>query len=223
LHDPLRVENVPTGRHPVHASLIRYPEGGERVAKVAIRLRPGEGGDRRTLGSIGVDSATVVALDEATFRAYWKEIGPERVGRTGPLKEPRRVAKLVGDRFGLRWRQIDSFFMEFVEPISEELESRITEYLKTVPEYADYPFMYFRVETGSSRDRVSDALRERRWDQLVLDAGTGAQLFAVSSGFGDGKYEVEGLFGDGELRAVEIEFIGPAQDKVLEAFPFLRY
>jgi len=62
LYGPIRIENIPTGRHPVHATLIRYPEGGQRVAKVAIRFRPGDVGDRRALGSIGVDSAMVASM-----------------------------------------------------------------------------------------------------------------------------------------------------------------
>ena len=219
----VRVEDIPTGRHTLHARLIHYPEGSVRVAKIAIRFRPGNADERRALGSIGVDSAMVVALDEATFQAHWQEVGPERIGRSGPPSEHRRVAKLIGDKFGLTWREIDFWHTEFVEPISEELESRITDFLKTFPEYAKYPFMHFGVKTWNSLDRVFEAMRDRLWSQLVLDPASGAYLFVVSSGFGDGEYSVEGLYGGGELRAVEVEFIGPAQDKILEAFPFLRY
>lgn len=223
LYAPVRIEGVPIGKHPIHASLIRYPEGGERVAKIAVRFRPGEALDRRSIGSIGVDSAIVVVLDEATFQAHWKEIGPERVGRTGTPNSHRRVAQLIGDKFGLRWREVDFLQSEFREPISEELEARITDFLKTFPEFADYPFMYFRVETSNSLDRVFEAMRKRSWCQLVLDAGSESDLFAVSSGFGDGRYDVQVLYGGGELHAVEVEFIGPAQDKILEAFPVLRH
>jgi hypothetical protein len=34
---------------------------------------------------------------------------------------------------------------------------------------------------------------------------------------------VVGLYRSGELVGAEVEFIGPAQDEILEAFPILRY
>jgi hypothetical protein len=223
IYDPVKVEGVPTGRHRVQASLIRFPEGGKRVAKIAIRFRPGDADERRILGSIGVNSATVVALDEATFQSHWKEVGAARIGRTGTPKDHRRVAKLIGDQFGLEWRKVDFLHSEFVAPISEEMESRIMAFLQTFPQYATYPFMFFRIETRNSMDRVSEAMRGRRWSEVVLDEDSAAHLMAVSSGFGDGRYEVEGLYNAGKLLAVEVEFIGPAQDRILEAFPILRY
>jgi hypothetical protein len=36
MYDPVKIEDVPSGRHSVHATIIRYPEGGERIAKIAI-------------------------------------------------------------------------------------------------------------------------------------------------------------------------------------------
>lgn len=219
---PVRAEGIPTGEHSVHARLIRYVEGGERIAKIAIRFRPGEARERLRLGSIAVDSAMVVAVDEQTFHSHWKEVGVERIGRTG-IFDHRKVAKLIGDEFGLKWREIDSARAEFTEPISEELEKRITDFLKTSPKYADYPFMYFQIATCNSADRVFEGIRDRSWCELVLDSDSGASLLAVTSGFGDGEYEVEGLYDGGELLALEVEFIGPAQDRILEAFPMLRY
>ncbi len=223
IYDPVKVEGVPTGQHPLHSSIIPFPEGGERVAKIAFRFRPGDADEWRILGSISVNSATVVALDEATFQSHWKEVGPERIGRTGTPKDHRRIAKLIGDKFGLEWRKVDFLHSEFVAPISEEMESQIMAFLQTFPEYSTYPFMFFRIETRNSRDRVFEAMRERKWSEVILDEESGAHLVAVSSGFGDGRYEVEGLYNAGELLAVEIEFIGPAQDRILEAFPILRY
>lgn len=48
-------------------------------------------------------------------------------------------------------------------------------------------------------------------------------MFAVKTGYGDGEYHVDGLYDGDELRAVEVEFIGPQRDEILEAFPILRY
>jgi hypothetical protein len=223
LYDPVRIEGVPPGQVPAVAEVIRYPEGGRRVAKVGLHFRPGEAESCQTLGRLSVDSGMAVALDARTYETCWKEVGPARVGRTGTPKEHRRVASLIGEKFGLRRREVSPLESEFLEPVSEELEGRITDYLRTFPEYADFPFMYFRVDTRKSFELVQECLGERLWGDITLDEGTGEGLLAFSSGFGDGSYPVEGLYRSGELVGAEVQFIGPAQEKVLEAFPVLRF
>jgi hypothetical protein len=216
--DGLRITGIPSQRVPVVAQLIRYPEGGQRVAKIGLRFRPGQVESRQTLGAIGVDSAKVVLLDARTYDQCWEDVGPERLGRT----MDRQVAKRIETKFGLKSRRSAPYW-EFVESISAELEARITAYLKTFPEYAQHTFIYFRIETKNTCTRISEALRERLWAEMMLDENSGANLLAVSSGFGDGQYSIEGLYGSGELLGAEVEFIGPAQDAILEAFPILRY
>lgn len=222
----LRVEGVPEGRHPVWAMLIEYPEGGTRVARIGLAFSPGapeETNEQRKLGTIGVDSGSVIAVDEQTLKECWKDVGPERIGLTGTPQHHRKVARLIEKEFGLRWREVNFLQSQFLEPISEELEERITAYLQTFPEYAEFTFMYFRVQTKNTFERVMDAMDDRLWNEVVLDEESGRSLLVISSGFGDGCYDAVGLFRGEELVAVEVEFIGPAQDKVLEAFPMLRY
>src|SRR5262245_65666372 len=74
----VRIEGVPEGRFPVLAQLIRYPQGGVRIAKIGLAFRPGTPESREQLGTIGVDSASVVAVDAGVFERHWKQIGPER-------------------------------------------------------------------------------------------------------------------------------------------------
>jgi hypothetical protein len=112
----------------------------------------------------------------------------------------------------------------FVDPIPEELERQITEYLETFPEYAGYTVLYFRVETNNTFDRLMEAMSEVSCCELVLneDGDQNEGLIAFTSGFGDGSYDLVGVYGADFLLAVEITFIGSEQDRILEGFPFLR-
>jgi hypothetical protein len=222
MYDPVRIKNVPSSRFAIQAQLIQYPEGGVRIAKVHLGFRPEPPDSRKILGMVGVDSATIVLVDADDKKRHWKDVGPERVGCI-PLPGQGKVARLIEKRFGLRSRKVSPVASEFDEPISEELEARITEYLQTFPKYAEFPFMYFYVKTMNTRDRIAEAMRDRLWTEVVLDEPSGASLLALSSGFGDGSYPVEGHYRSGELVGAGIELIGPAQDRVLEAFPLLRY
>jgi hypothetical protein len=221
--DPVRIEAVSRGRFPGHAQFIHYPEGGQRIAKVGLAFRGGTPESRQVLGSVGVDTATVFAVDAGVYEQFWQEVGPERIGRTRTPTDHRAVARLIEQEFGLKSRQVDFLASEFEEPISEELEERILAYLQTFPEYAEFTWVYFHVQTMNTFERILEAMRDRFWTEVVLDVVGGASLLAFSSGFGDGTYPVEGLYRSGELVGVEVEFIGPAQDKVLEAFPMLRF
>jgi hypothetical protein len=223
MDDPVRIQGVPPGRWPFWGLIVRYPEGGERLAKIGLQLRPGIAQERRPLGNIPVDSAVVVAVDEQTYQTGWREVGPARVGCLCSPAHNEQVARLIGRKFGLKSHGVNGVRSEFDEPISEEMEERIIAYLQTFPFYAEHTFLYFHVETNNTFYLVQESINDRLWGEVVLDTDSGFNLLAFSSGFGDGSYSVEGLYNSEELRRVEIAFIDAAQDKVLEAFPLLRY
>ncbi len=222
LFDPLRIQMLPPGPFPVVAEIIEYPEGGRRIARLEIRFRPGAKDTSRVLRELAIDSAMVVLIDERDYEDDWREVGPERIGRTSTPKHHERVAELIGRRFNLLWRHVDLFHSVFEEPISEELEARIVEYVRSFKEYSDSWYLYFQITTRDTVDRIHEAMRDRYWNEVVLDEETGANLLAVKTGFGDGSYPVVGHHAAGELIGIEVEFIGPAQDRLLEAFPLLR-
>jgi hypothetical protein len=221
-YEPVQIEGIPPGRVPVEADIIQYPEGGRHIKEIAIRFRPGQVESRRVLGQVGVDSASVVLLDAATYQQFWQEVGPERIGLTSTPDHHRRVAELIRKKFGLKFRELSIIHSQFLDPISEEMETRIVAFLKTFPEYEKHTFMYFRIESGDTFQTLQRAMAHAPWCEMVLDEASGANLVAVTSGFGDGSYLVEGLHGSQDLLGVEIEFIGATQDKVLESFPHLR-
>jgi hypothetical protein len=224
--DPHFLPDIPIGDHPVFVQMIRYPEGGRRVAKLGIRFREGQPIERKQLDELGIDSAKCVFLDYGDFKKYWDFEGPVRFGRTTILDGKSHVAELLADQFDLTWRAApDGYSLECTEPISVELEEQINAYLKTVPGFSPYPFFYFRVVTMTTSDRVAEAMliEDGPWVELRLDEAGTARLYAIKTGFGDGLYNVEGLFDNEGIIAIEIEFIGPEQEKLLEAFPVLRY
>jgi hypothetical protein len=220
---PVRIQGVPPGRCPVWGLVVRYPEGGERLAKIGLQLRPGIAQEQLPLGAIAVDSAVVVAVDEQTYQSGWREVGPARVGCLCSPAHNEQVARLIGRKFGLKSHEVNVLRSELDEPISEEMEERIIAYLQTFPFYAEHTFLYFHVETHNTFHLVQESINDRLWGEIVLDAGSGFNLLAFSSGFGDGSYTAEGFYHANQLCRVEIEFIGAGQDDLLKVSPLLRY
>jgi hypothetical protein len=220
--DLLWLENVPIGDHAVTATTLSYPNGVRRIAGIEMSFQDNVTGTPKELGEFGVDSASVVVLDLKTQEDHWKEVGDVRIGMIG-TPEHLVIAKLLRSRFGLESEPISSFQSRVRNPVSTELETEILAYLKTIPEYAQYPFMYFRVDTNNTLDQVTEQLGlEWCMGELVLDEPSQANVLAFSSGFGDGTYDVIGIHHNGQLAKASVEFIGPEQEKVLEAFPILR-
>jgi len=219
----IQVTNVPAGDHPVVAQVISYAEGGKRLAGIKLAFTTEVGGVPHKIGEVDVESASVAVLDNEACEQFWQEQGNARLGIIAS-PEHRHIAKLLNKRFQLESRPVNAIRSELVEPVSEELEAEIVAYRKTFPNYAAFPFMFFRIETRNTRELLRDALAAHGlYCQMVLDRATRANVFLFQSGFGDGTYPVLGRQIHERLGDVAVEFIGPAQDKILEAFPLLRY
>jgi hypothetical protein len=219
------IEGVPHGQFDLQAQMIRYAEGGQRIARISLFFNSQQPDSRRCLMEVGVDTAMVVVADEQVVTQHWKEVGPKRIGRV-TLPGQDHLAQQIARQFGLTPRLVDGHFWEFEEPITEDLERMIYAYLRTVPECTGFSCqeaLYFGIRTGNTLERLCEAMREQGWCEFVLDEVSGASVLAVRSGFGDGTYAMAGLYRSGQLIGLEVEFIGPAQDKLLAAFPMLRY
>jgi len=222
LPDGVELKDVPLGDHPVVAHLITYPEGGRRVAGVNLKFTSEGGGTLHKIGEVPVDSAKVAVLDASTFEQFWELEGAARLGVIA-TPQHRHIAGLLKKRFQLESRDVNAFRSELVEPVSEELEAEIVAYLETFPDYAACSFMFFRVESRNTCEQLETALSSHVICEMVLDEPTGANLLAFQSGLGDGTYPVFLRQSQGQSGEVVVEFIGPDQEKVLEAFPLLRY
>ncbi len=216
------IDGIPPGSYPVQALTIRYPAGFSRVAKVGIRFQPGDTESQRKIGGVGVDSGMVVAIDAKVYKSCWKEVGPGRIGVSSGKDFP-KVTKLIEQRFGVKWEPRSICSAKSIQPISEQLEAEITAYLQTFPEYSEYTFIYFSIDTENSNDRVAASLHDCAWNELELDSDGDAALLAISAGYGDGCYDLYGIFQGDKLLGMECEFIGAEMDEALQDAPSLRY
>jgi hypothetical protein len=81
-------------------------------------------------------------------------------------------------------------------------------WMKTFPDYREFPMIYFRVETNGTADRIVDSFGSTNlWSNLVLDNATGANVLTFSAGYGDGCYDVTAHRCEGKLAGFSIEFI----------------
>ena len=115
------------------------------------------------------------------------------------------MLKTLRRRFKITTNKINAVRAEVVGPVSEELEKDIEDYLKSVPEYAAFPFIHFRVQTNNSFDRVN--FMNRSWGFLPVGNDAAPLMFACDTGRGDGCYDVICGFSQGLPRQISVSFI----------------
>lgn len=222
ISDMTRIDGIPSGEHSVHALSVRYPAGFSRLAKIGIRFQPGITDSQRKIGGFDVESGMAVVADCDVIQQHWAEVGPARIGISCG-KDSRRVAKLIEKQFGVKWVPRSITSMKSVQPISEQLEEQITAYLQTFPEFEKYTFIYFSIHTENSYDRVAASLQNGAWNEVELDPISHAALLVMSTGYGDGQYDLFGIFQGNKLLGIECEFFGVEMDEALIGAPALCY
>ena len=205
----LEVQNIEASEAGVWVKLWNYSTGAQMVAGLILRFgEEGTVGSRRKIGEVGIDSAKIVLADKADIEEHWAEVGPARIGVISTAPDD-TVLRLLQQRFKLKTIQVNEVRAEIVGPVSQSLEKEIQDYLKSKPEYADYLFLYFRLETSNSFDRTLDV---GTLDLIPVGNTSEPLMFVCNTGRGDGLYDVYGEF-DGDVpRAVSIDFIDEAQE-----------
>jgi len=112
---------------------------------------------------------------------------------------------LLVRQFGLRIGKRNVSSVEVVEPVSEALESNIETYLRTFPEYADFPFLHFHVQTNDSFDRVNYLKDPFAFVQIGNDPNP--LMFVCETGDGDGTYDVVAEYDRDRVAALSVTFI----------------
>ncbi len=184
----VQIENIRSRRVTLSVEIWEYPDGGVLNRRLDFEFEPGRDPNvRRTVGTIGVDSAAIVVGDRHELQAHWLEVGPERIGVVSTARN-HRVANLLKKRFRLKLRQVAAYKAEIVGPVSEELEAEITAYLETFPEYADNSFVYFRVDTIDTCQRAQRAAHPGGF--IPIGSQPEPRMLVCQTGRGDGQYEV---------------------------------
>jgi hypothetical protein len=201
---PLAVEHVPVGKSPVTADVIYDPRGSPRVAKVLFQFGGLDDSPLKEIGHIPVDSAKMVAIDRQAYETCWQKTGPDRIGVI-PTPGNKAVVALLKKHFNLDCVQINAVRAEVIQPVPLDVEERINELLRSIPEYAQFSFMHFYVQTNDTFDKVN--WMPDPWGTIVLDGQSDTSLLAFNTGYGDGTYRVFGRFNNGVAAGLEIMFI----------------
>ena len=196
----LEVPNIVANEVVISASLWQYPSGLATVTALRVSLGgPTSGGSRRKIGEVGIDSAKLVVADKADIEEHWTEVGKDRIGVISTAPDD-TVLRMLTKRFKLKTVRVNPVRAEVVDPVPEPLAKEIEDYLKSNPKYADYPFMYFRVQTNNSFDRANYMARE--WDFMPVGNADTPLMFVCGTGRGDGVYDVECEFSAGSPHLV---------------------
>lgn len=207
----LQVPEVTANEVAISARLWRYPSGFERLIALTLRLADETvPGPSRKIGEIDIESQKLVVADQADLEEFWAEAGPDRIGVISTATDD-AVLRLLTQRFNLRTIRVNAIRAEVVGPVPEALENEIEEYLKSIPKYADFPYIHFRVETSNSFDRANRM--DKAWDFIPIGKEHEPLMFVCGTGRGDGFYDVHCTFSGDIPQVLTIEFVEAADSR----------
>ena len=196
----VEIRDVRSRRVGISCEMWEYPDGALTPRRLDLEFEPGRtGSDRRSAGTFGVESGQLYVADRDDCKNNWLTVGLDRVGIIQTARD-QRVVKLLKKRFGLKVKQVRPWRAEVVGPVSEALESEIEAYLKTIPKFASFPFLYFRVDTNNTAERAGVVSGPGAFIRIGNSAAP--QMLVCQAGRGDGSYEVVCQYdGDAPCRA----------------------
>jgi hypothetical protein len=201
----LDVPNIAAGEVAISADLWQYPSGTATVTALSLSFGDAlAANSHRRIGQVGIDSATLVVADKADIEQHWTEVGPDRIGVISTARDD-TLLRLLTKRFDFETIQVNEARAEIVGPISEAREKEVEDILKSIPRYADYPFIYFHVQTNNSFDRAN--YLNKAWDFIPVGNAPAPRMFVCGTGRGDGAYNVRGEFSGDVPCRLTIDFL----------------
>lgn len=200
----LEVPNLAADEVTISASLLRYSSGATIVQALKLELGPSANGAFQKIGAVGIDSAKLVVADKADIDEHWTQVGMDRLGVISTAGDD-TVLRLLTKQFKLKTIRVNAVRAEVVGPVSEALAREIEDFLKSDPDYADFPFMYFSVQTNNSFDRANNM--KDAWAFMPVGNADAPRMFVCGTGRGDGCYDVECEFAGNVPRVLRISFI----------------
>jgi hypothetical protein len=201
----LEVPDLAADEVTISAKMWNYPSGAATVTALTLGLGDDSAVDsQRKIGEVGIDSAKLVVADKADIEEHWTDVGKDRIGVISTARDD-TVLRALQNRFKLKTVRVNPVRAEVVGPVAESLQREIEDYLKSIPKYADYPFMYFRVQTNNSFDRVN--YLKKAWDFIPVGNESAPLMFVCGTGRGDGTYDVHCGFSGNTPRVLSIAFI----------------
>jgi hypothetical protein len=166
---------------------------------------------RRELGGLGFESAKMIVADRGDIDRHWTFVGKDRIGIITAATDG-EAYKVLKKRFKFRTRPLSRGRFELIDPVSEALEAEIEAYLKSIPEFADYPGIYFFVQTNDSFERANSL--DAPWGMIPVGNEDEPQMLVCDTGHGDGSYDVMGGFSGDKLTEVSITFIDDVESEL---------
>ena len=207
----VEIPNIDSDEVSISAKLWQYPSDGATVIGLTINIGNGSHCDPpRKVGELGIDSAAIIVADKADIDEYWTETGKDRIGVISTAPDDTLLRKLK-KRFKFKTVQINPVRAEVVGPVSATLEQEIENYLKSIPEYAQFPFMHFHVQTNNSFDRAN--YTDKPWDFMPVGNEDRPLMFVCGTGRGDGRYDVNCRYSGNAPRIVSINFVDDDGDE----------
>ncbi len=207
----VELPNIDTDEASISGKLWEYPSGGCTVIGLTIDLGNGRPCDAtRKIGELGIDSAALVIADKSDIDKHWTETGKDRIGVISTARDDTLLRKLK-KQFKLKTVQVNRIRAEVVDPVSKSLEQEILKYLKSNPEYAQFPFMHFYAQTNNSFDRAN--YMDEPWDFIPVGNDDLPLMFVCGTGRGDGRYDVLCQYAADVPRIVTIDFLEDDGDR----------
>ncbi len=202
----VEIPDIDAAEVSISARLWRYPSGSANVVGLAMSIGDDSQCDVSCkVGELAIDSAKVIVADRADIREYWTETGLDRIGVISTARD-KTVLRELTRRFKLKTTQVNVVRAEVVGAVSKSLEQEIEDYLRSIPEYARYPFMQFYVQTNNSFDRAN--FMNKAWEFMPVGNAEFPVMFVCGTGRGDGRYDVRCRYCGNRPRVVTIDFIG---------------